>query len=241
MLRNKENVEAKLIELNEFKVGFEFELDFLKKYVDRLAEPVNDLLETLENEVASNLDSNPELAEQIDESYIMEAAKIKSYFYNSLIVLTYTLYESSLQKLCESIKVQTRSQLCYTQLKNTNLSEKSLLFIKLLTGVCGKSDNGVYSRLREFQNLRNKIAHQNSQVQGATPDETTAQLNNLQTAFNRGVQNGEEPKLIVNFETGDFAINSPSLILEFINLVEKNVLYLFSQLKEVEFNIEKCT
>ncbi|MEL4253329.1 hypothetical protein AAEH72_20155 [Shewanella xiamenensis] len=241
MLRNKENVEAKLIELNELKVGFEFELDYLKKYVDRLAEPVNDLLETLENEVASNLDSNPKLAEQINESYIMEVAKIKSYFYNSLIVLTYTLYESSLQKLCESIKVQTRSKLCYTQLKNTNLSEKSLLFIKLLTGVCGKSDNGVYSRLREFQNLRNKIAHQNSQVQGATPDETTAQLNNLQTAFNRGVLNGEEPKLIVNFETGDFAINSSSLILEFINLVENNVLYLFSQLKEVEFNIEQGT
>lgn len=241
MLRNKDNVESRLIELNDFKVGFEFELDYLKKYVERLAEPVNDLLESLESEIASNLDGNPELAEKINDLYFLEAAKIKSYFYNSLIVLIYTLYESSLQKICENIKVQTRSKLCYTQLKNTNLSEKSLLFIRLLSGVCGKSDNGTYSRLVEFQKLRNKIAHQNSQVKGATPEETRNQLNNLEVSFNRGVQDGDDKKLIVNFETGDFAVNSASLIIEFIGLVESNVLYIYTQLKEIEFSVEKGT
>lgn len=125
MLRSKNNIESRLIELNDFKIGFEFELDYLKKYVERLARPVHDLLESLESEIASNLDSNPEIAEQINESYFVEAAKIKSYFYNSLIVLTCALYESSLQKICESIKFQTRSKLCYTHLKNTNLSENS--------------------------------------------------------------------------------------------------------------------
>lgn len=239
MLRNKDNAESRLIELNDFKLGFEFELDYLKKYVERLSEPVNDLLESLESEITSNLDSNPELAEQINDSYFVEAAKIKSYFYNSLIVLAYTLYESSLQKICESIKIQTRSKLCYTQLKNTNLSEKSLLFIRLLSGVCGKSDNGTYSRLIEFQKLRNKIAHQNSQVKGATPKEISTQLDNLKVSFNRGMQDGDNEKLIVNYKTGDFTINSASLILEFIELIESNILYIYTELKDIEFSVEQ--
>jgi len=241
LLRNKENVEAKSIELDEFEVGFDFEIDYLKKYVERLAEPVNEMLESLESEVASNLDSNPDLTEQIGESYFIEAAKIKSYFYNSLIVLTYTVYESSLQKLCEHIKIQTSSKLCYTQLKNNNVSEKLLIFIKLLTGVCGKSDNATYSRLREFQNLRNKVAHQNSQVQGATEQEIHTQLNNMKIAFNRGVQEGDEPKFIINLDSGDFSINSSSLILEFIGLVENNVLRISSELKETLLVVETHT
>ncbi|MET6759110.1 hypothetical protein [Pseudoalteromonas sp. NCIMB_1079] len=241
LLRNKEHVVAKSIELNDFKIGFEFEIDYLKKYVDRLAEPVNDMLDSLEFELASNLDSNPDLAEQIDESYFIEAAKIKSYFYNSLIVLTYTVYESSLQKLSELIKLQTSSKLCYTQLKNSNVSEKSLLFIKLLTGVCGKSDNATYSRLREFQNLRNKIAHQNSQVQNLNETERHAQLNTMRIAFNRGLRDGDEPKLIVNLDSGDFSINSSELIFEFIGLVENNVLRITSELKDIVFTVEQHT
>lgn len=241
MLRSKDNVESRLIELNDFKIGFEFEIDYLKKYVERLSEPVNDLLDSLESEIASNLDSNPEFAEQINDSHFAEAAKIKSYFYNSLIVLIYTLYESSLQKICEKIKVQTRIKLCYTQLNNTNLSEKSLLFIKILSGVCGKSDNGIYSRLVEFQKLRNKIAHQNSQVKGSTPEEIRTQLNNLKASFNRGVKYGDDEKLVVNFETGDFSINSATLILEFIDLVESNVLYIYEQLKDIEFSVDQGT
>lgn len=241
MLRDKENVEAKSVELNEFEAGFGFEIDYLKKYVDRLAEPVNEMLESLEFEVASNLDSNPDLAEQIGESYFVEATKIKSYFYNSLIVLTYTVYESSLQKLCEHIKIQTKSKLCYTQLKNSNASEKLLLFIKLLTGVCGKSDNATYSRLREFQNLRNKVAHQNSQVQSSTEADRHSQLNHMKITFNRGVQDGDEEKLIINLDSGDFSINSSSLILEFIGLVENNILRLSSELKETLLVVETNT
>ncbi|HGY9616360.1 hypothetical protein ACK14O_08515 [Vibrio harveyi] len=241
MLRSKDNIEHKYLNLQQFKAGFEFEIDYLKKYVDRLAVPVNDLVDSLEAEIASDLDSDPEAADNIGAEYVAETSKLKSYFYNSLIVLTHTVYESSLQKLCQQLKSQTNSQLCYSQLRNSDTIAKLFLYIKLLSGVCGKSDNGSYGRLKQFQNLRNKIAHQNSQAHGSSADDLRAQLENLLRDFNRGVNAGEPQKLTVNFQTGDFSIESASLVMEFIALVEANVVYLHTRLAETKFLVETNT
>nr|WP_075518703.1 hypothetical protein [Moritella viscosa]SHN95967.1 Putative uncharacterized protein [Moritella viscosa] len=238
MLRNKNNVEIKYLDLQHFKTGFEFEVDYLKKYVDRLADPVNELVDTLEAEVASDLDSDPNAAENIGDEYFAEASKLKGYFYNSLIVLTHTIYESSLQKLCQQLKSKTNSQLCYSQLRNNDTTAKLLLYIKLLTGVCGKADNGSYGRLKQFQGLRNKIAHQNSQVHASSDEDRRTQLTTMMEVFNRGVLEGDDSKLTVNFETGDFAINSASLVVEFVELVESNILYIHEKLTETEFSVE---
>ncbi|OAN19957.1 hypothetical protein A3K86_00015 [Photobacterium jeanii] len=241
MLRNKDNVEIKRLELQDFKTGFEFEIDYLRKYVHRLAEPVNELVDTLEAEVTSDLDSDPDAAEKIGDEYFAQTSKLKSYFYNSLIVLTHTVYESSLQKLCQLLKFQTNSQLCYSQLRNNDTTAKLFLYIKLLTGICGKADNGSYSRLKQFQNLRNKIAHQNSQVHASSDDDRRAQLTTLMDNFNRGVREGDNPKLTVNFKTGDFSIDSASLVVEFVDLVESNILYIHAKLAEAEFSVETNT
>ena len=241
MLRNKNNIEVKRLDLEDCKAGFEFEIDYLRQYVNRLADPVSNLVDELEEEIASNLDSNPDTTKKIGEEYYAETLRLRGYFYNSLAVLTYTVYESSLQKLCQQLKSKTNSQLCYSQLRNNDTPERLLLYIKILTGINGKADNGTYSRLKQFQNLRNKITHQNSQIHASNSKELHIELTNLSKVFNRGVLDNEPPKLMMDFKNGYFSINSISLIIEFIDLVESNITYIHLKLAETEFAIETNT
>jgi hypothetical protein len=233
MLTKKNNVIEQKIDFTAFKQGLLFEFNYLSSYVMLMSSSVSEKVDEYEERLFTEIDSGSEEFD-IDTDFYHEASKIKSYFYNSLIVMVYTVYESTLNKICIQVNSNVKSKLDHESLKDRNVSKKFLTYLNIVADIDFQKDKRSYDRIREFQNLRNQIAHENSTVKGNNNRDRKKNSIALLVTFNRNCENISERNIIVNEETWDFYVNKTDLIIEFIDVVKK---YLFGLIEELESKI----
>jgi len=230
MLTKKNNATEEKLDFSTFKQGLDFEFNYLSSYVTLMGTSVSEKVDEYEERIFSDIDSSSEGTE-IDEDFYHEASKIKSYFYNSLIVMVYTVYESTLNKICIQVNSKVKSKLDHEILKDRNVSKKFLTYLNIIADIDFQKDKASYDRICEFQSLRNQIAHSNSTVKGKNINDKKKNANALLVTFNRGCAENEEKNIIVNEQTWDFYVNKIDLIVEFIQVVKE---YLYSLINDLE-------
>lgn len=232
MLTKKDKTIEKKIDLYAFKRGLSFEFDYLHNYVTLMNSSVNERVDEFESKIISSLDNSQDESSQIDEMFFNETSKIKSYFYNSLIVMVYTVYESTLNKICVELNSNVKSKLDHENLNDRNAAKKFLLYLNLIADIDYLKDKKSHDRITEFQKLRNQIAHQNSTIKGKSEQDKKKNAIALKATFNR-----TENAIIVNEVTWDFYVDSISLVVEFIQVVRDYLFDIINMLEEKIFLI----
>ncbi|QGW96256.1 hypothetical protein [Aeromonas veronii] len=135
MLTKKKSSTEKRIDLVGFKERTEYEIKYIRNYVVDISGAISEKGDALEEEMISDIDSNPDDENVLVELFNSEISKLKSYFYHSSIVLVYTLLESSLSHLSDEIKKCTNSKLTLHDLSDNNIIRKSIKYIELTCGI----------------------------------------------------------------------------------------------------------
>ncbi|WP_421288277.1 hypothetical protein [Aeromonas veronii] len=212
MLTKKKSSTEKRIDLVGFKERTEYEIKYIRNYVVDISGAISEKGDALEEEMISDIDSNPDDENVLVELFNSEISKLKSYFYHSSIVLVYTLLESSLSHLSDEIKKCTNSKLTLHDLSDKNIIRKSIKYIELTCGIDLKKEKNLYDRICEYQQLRNQIVHQNSKIKGDTHEALVKNAKVLKIKF---------PTININSDTWDFHITDDVLIKELVDIVGK--------------------
>jgi len=212
MLTKKKSSTEKRIDLVGFKERAEYEIKYIRNYVVDISGAISEKGDALEEEMISDIDSNPDDENVLVELFNSEISKLKSYFYHSSIVLVYTLLESSLSHLSDEIKKCTNSKLRLHDLSDNNIIRKSIKYIELTCDVDLKKEKNLYDRICEYQQLRNQIVHQNSKIKGDTHEALVRNAKVLKIKF---------PTININSDTWDFHITDDVLIKELVDIVGK--------------------
>lgn len=239
MLTKQDNVEEVSIEFNYFKEKLSFEFKYLKSYIEHMNSSIADRVEQLESIVTADLDSNPDKEKVIMEVFFNEVAKIKSYFYNSSIVLIYTVYESTLNQICNEVANGANAKLSHEHLKDKNISKKFLTYLELIGGINYLEEKKLYDRIVNFQSLRNQIVHQNSKVKGDTDTAKKNNANKMNIMFNFGIEDENDYNIEINSKTWDFHIKNDVLVNEFLDLIETYLKSLINTLEKQVFIVPK--
>lgn len=202
MLTKKE-FDIKRIDFSDFIEKLEVEKKYLKKYFRLNSNKIEETNQELSDSLQSQIDENPDMESRILDEYEKSLRAINSYYYHSIISLVHTYFESHIIKLCNLITENTESHFNIELLKGNNNIVLALDYLKLTSGIGNDLIELHMPRLRKFQNLRNKIIHENSSFKN--------------DADMKKLQNGFRTRIDFDESNMRFFINSDELSIEYLN------------------------
>lgn len=220
MLTKKEFI-VKPIDFNSYLENLDIEKKYMKQYFKLNSSKIEDSSDELLDSLQSKIEENPELENKIQSEYEKNLRAINSYYYHSSISLVHTFFESQLMVLCNIITNQTDSEFNIQVLRGTNNVVLALDYLKLTTGLEKLLIEKHMPRLGKFQNLRNKIIHDNS----CFKDEKDM----------KKLQNGFKSKIDFDDYNLRFFINSDELAIEYLNKSSLFITKIATYLKTREF------
>jgi hypothetical protein len=223
MLTNKEFT-TKQIAFDSYKEKIEDEKKYLKRYFSINSVKIKESNTELEDSLFAKINKNPDLESKILDEYEKSFRAINSYYYHSSIALVHTFFESYLILICHIITENTDTKFNIQLLKGSNNILLALDYLKLTTGLEKDMIDKHMPRLGKFQNLRNKIIHENSCFKNQ---------NDM-----KKLQNGFKNKIDFDESNLRFFINSDELSIEYLNKSYLFILKIVDYLSIKEFIIK---
>lgn len=202
MLTKKELVE-KSIDFASCLENMNIEKKYMKQYFKLNSDKIRGTNQELLDSLQAQIEKNPDIESKIQNEYEKSLRAINSYYYHSSISLVHTFFESHLTLLCHIIAEQTGSEFKIQVLKGNNNIELALDYLMIATGLEKSLIEKHKPRLGKFQNLRNKIIHENS----CFKDEKDMQK----------LQNGFYSNIDFDENNMRFFINTDDLAVEYLN------------------------
>ncbi|WP_116768969.1 hypothetical protein [Maribacter litoralis] len=223
----KKELITKEIDFSYFKESLNSEKKYLEQYFEINSEKISETNNQFSDKLLEQIEENPSLESKIIAEYESSFRAINSYYFHSSIALIHTYFESYISQLCNKITDHTLSSFSLQLLKGNNLIKTALDYLKLTTGLNDEIINIHKPRLGKFQNLRNKIIHENSTYKD---DTDKAKL-----------ENGFSGKIEFDETNNKFFLKDDELAIEYL---EKSNIFLneiIIILSEKEFVIENTT
>jgi hypothetical protein len=227
MLTEKTDHKPQKIDLSSFIKKTNFEIKYLKIYLESSTKSFGFREGALEEKMMMDIEEAPDNESFIFDLYEKEIGKLSSYFYHSSIVLIYTFLENTLYNICLIIQLETGSPLSYKNLAGNNIIKKSKDYLQIVAGIQFEQVNKPWDRITQFQKLRNDIVHQNSTISGN--DESTKRQNEtkLRRMFSK-----------IEFDGDDFFLKDSSVPLEFIDLIDKFLQFIYEKVESTSFLVK---
>lgn len=209
-----------------YKTGIEMEFEQLKEFLNEVSSNLESKRTEFEEKYNKIKDSD--LADEDHLDYISSEFSWKyyevypKYTYNPLLLSIYGFFENWLKKTCDIYKRKGFSNLTVNDFAGRNYIEKSKLFFEKVVGI-GLSDmEELWNRIKEIQNIRNLIAHHESNVI-KNPNRRVSEQ-----SFFKLIKDQEYIEF--NEGTGDFFISRPEFLFDTMEIMQK---YLFEVLNRI--------
>lgn len=148
------------------------------------------------------------------QSVIHEVNKtsMPKYFYNANLILIYSKFESDFKSICTVYQQQKNFKLSASDLDGRNYIEKSRKYLKKCCGLNMDALNTEWTSITQYQNVRNAIAHHNSNI-----------MRQKEKALNKQelfpIVSGNS-SLVLDNNNGDFYIKDKKYLLDFCDLAK---------------------
>ncbi|WP_165742081.1 hypothetical protein [Pseudoalteromonas sp. Z1A6] len=222
----KENVKEVLIELNMLKERFDYEVKYLKDYLNFSIESVEERTNRLADRIYEDTLENPDLEGMLQDMYELEHKAISSYLYHSSIVLVYTVFESTLSQICTELKYSAKIPFSFDDVSGGGNIMKSFNYLKMSTSLPKMEIERITPKFGKFQQLRNSIAHKNGRFSGKDENAIERQRNLFMQEF---------PSIELSPDQKQFYIMDSKPVVDFIELVERAIHLVVSHIKAQTF------
>jgi hypothetical protein len=223
----KKDFTIKEIDFSYFRESLNSEKKYLEKYFEINSEKIAETNNQFSDKLLEQIEENPSLESRIMEEYENSFRAINSYYFHSSIALIHTYLESYISQLCNIITDNTNSNFNLQILKGNNLIKTALDYLKLTTGLSDDIINRHKPRLGKFQNLRNKIIHENSTYKDSADRDK--------------LENGFSEKIEFDETKNKFFLKNDELAIEYLEKSNTFLNEIIIILSEKEFVVEHCT
>jgi hypothetical protein len=223
----KKDFTIKEIDFSYFKESLNSEKKYLEKYFEINSEKIAETNNQFSDKLLEQIEEDPSLESRIMEEYESSFRAINSYYFHSSIALIHTYFESYISQLCNIITDNTNSNFNLQILKGNNLIKTALDYLKLTTGLSDDIINRHKPRLGKFQNLRNKIIHENSTYKDSADRDK--------------LENGFSEKIEFDETKNKFFLKNDELAIEYLEKSNTFLNEIIIILSEKEFVVEHCT
>ncbi|WP_434353079.1 hypothetical protein VH441_07730 [Psychrobacter sp. HD31] len=156
------NTIQKRFSFESYENKLQKEFNYLLKYFDLNSNRVETTIDKLEYSLNQEIEEKPEEQTRVNDLYETQLRSINSFYYHSSITLVHSFFENQLFQLSKLIQEKTKSKLDISSLNGRDYIKSGLNYLKLTTGLSEDLLNKHKPRLGQFQQLRNKIIHDNS-------------------------------------------------------------------------------
>lgn len=226
MFTKKENVKEVSIQLSLLKERFDYEIKYLRDYLNFSIESVDERAKKLADRVYEDTLENPDLESMLQEMYEQESKAISSYLYHSSIVLVYTVFESTLSQICTELKFSAKIPFSFDEVGGGGNIMKSFNYLKISASLPKIEIEKITPKFGKFQQLRNSIAHKNGRFSGKDASAIEKQ---------RKLFTQEFPCIELSSDQKQFYIMASEPVEDFIDLVEKSIELVVSHIQEQVF------
>ncbi len=210
------------IVIENFRKRFNRELKYLNEYFELNNKMLNSRRNNLDLCLKEDIQKHPDQEYIFRDFYQIDYIKIPCYFYNSAIVSLYSLLENNINHLCEIIELESNLGIKLRDLAGSNIIDKGRLFLIKIGCINFEKIDKEWSRITDFQKLRNLIVHNNAQMKNPERDiKLMSKFKEVRT-YNINIEN-------------DFHITDISIVYEFLGLIENFIVSILNQIEDREF------
>ncbi|MCC4784491.1 hypothetical protein OW495_03125 [Vibrio sp. 14N.309.X.WAT.E.F5] len=226
MYTKKESTQEVSISLDNLHERFNFEIKYLKEYLNFSKESVEERSAKLADRIYADSLENPDLETMLQEMYEKEHKAISSYLYHSSIVLVYTVLESTLAQICTELKFTARIPFSFDEVSGAGNIMKAFNYLKMVSSLPKVEIERITPKFGKYQQLRNSIAHKNGRFSGKNEAAIQKQRREFVAEFS---------DLELSADEMQFFIMSSETVDKFILLVEKTIDIVVSHIKKQAF------
>jgi len=229
MFTKRNDLIEKKIDLTNLRTKFDYEIKYLREYLTFTSDLTEKKSEQLADVLYEFTESDPDNEAIIQSLFEREKYSLLSYYHHSAIVLIYSVLETILADICDTICDEMHSKLSHNSLSGGNLISKSKEYLQITTSLEFTLIEGEWARIGQFQVLRNIIVHQHSSFVGSIK-EIVNQKAKIKNNF---------PSIKINDEHNRFYIIQDTLVNEFLTLVDQLISKVVNHVESMLFLIEK--
>lgn len=229
MFTKRKDLVEKKIDLANLRTKFDYEIKYLHEYLTFTSDLTEKKSEQLADALYKFTESDPDNENMIQSLFEREKYSLLSYYHHSAIVLIYSVLETILADICDTVCNEMHSKLSHNSLSGGNLISKSREYLQITTSLEFTLIEGEWARIGQFQMLRNVIVHQHSSFVGSIK-EIDNQKNKIKNNF---------PSIKINDEHNRFYVIQDALVNEFLNLVERLICKIVNHVESMLFLVEK--
>ncbi len=183
------------------------EIDFLKNADSKIKAEILTFREYLIDS-SSIVEGNTMSANELKKN----KESFKKFLYNSQLLSYYAFFEAWLKELCDSHHKLGFNRVTIKDIAGRNYIEKSKLYLEKVGDFHLGDLKGEWTRIQTLQQIRNLIAHNNSNIvkDSNRPIDKQPQYQLL----------SNEKAIKLDFSTGDFYINEKGFLLDVLDLFE---------------------
>lgn len=214
---------------NVFKRKINFELENIKSFIEEISGYITDKQTEIEKSYDSAMkDFQNDSDEDIDPGFYFDDDIHKynevfpKHYFNPLLLSLYGLFENWLKRLCDIDSKRGFSNVKVKDLAGSNYIEKSRKYLSIVADLNLSETENDWQRIKQIQKVRNAIAHNDS---------------NIKTDKNRELKKQElysylkkDNRIKLNESIGTFYIKDKEYLYEAIELIEKYLIYVISNL-----------
>lgn len=201
------------------KIAISTEMYSMKEYIIDGLSNIKSLQESLRKSVQEQMDKYPNDAEDIGEQYSEQYYQYKNLypatFNNSTLLTLYSFFEYNLKALCHTMNQQNKYNLTVDDLSGGNYIEKSKKYLRLVVGIEVDKFSADWKMIEEYQQIRNCIVHNNSNIiKKANPIHQQPLYNYVHNSA----------YLDLDSNKGTFTIIDHQYLLDFCDVIERYII-----------------
>ena len=196
----------------------EMELRQFIEYIDEASSGLQYKKKTIGldyNEIEAE-DPDNEFLDVLHDEFWKYDEVFTKYAFNSSLLSIYALLENWLKKLCDYEYERGFSTIKVSDLAGRNYIEKSKNYFEKVAGIDLSDLNMKWQKIKEIQNIRNLIAHNNANL--IKDKEKPIDKQPIFQLINR------IDHIQLNDKTGDFFIKDKTFIIDFLQVIKKYLI-----------------
>lgn len=207
------------------KSTIELEMKSFNEYIVDSRKSIQKQQRLFKKKIDERINSSPDGVEEIYDWYADEYFQYNEFypttFHNSTLISLYSFFEFNLKHICFYLHRIQKFKIKPKDLAGENYIEKSKKYLTLVVGVDLSDLDPIWNELTKFQQLRNCIVHNNSNIKQKDQKISTHPL------YQFIIKN---PNLQLNENKGTFIINNDQLLLDFSDTIKKYLLSILAKI-----------